>query len=50
MVMPDLFELPDGALIKTNEIWSNPKRRGFLQIPSARLCGKSPTGAYQVLT
>ena len=30
MVIPDLFEVPDGALIKTNEIWSNPRRRGFL--------------------
>ena len=30
MVIPDLFELPDGALIKTNEVWSTPSRRGFL--------------------
>ena len=30
MVIPDLFNLPDGALIKTSEVWSTKKRRGFM--------------------
>ena len=29
-LIPDLFALPDGVLIKTSEVWSTKKRRGFL--------------------
>lgn len=28
--IPDLFALADGVMIKSNEVWSTPNRRGFL--------------------
>ena len=41
--IPDLFAMPDGALIKTSEVWSSSKRRGVLPLTLSASVG-APAG------